>query len=392
MGSIFFFSINSLLGLEYEGAEQGSSFMYFTILVFAFVLFFTILDIKKIRYRICYCIPIVFSIFFLVESATIQNVEKAALMKQSFSVFWAFSVPCIMVGTNLANTKETEKVFKWIDLLAFFISIGCIMSLPRLYMDRIVSIGGGNYQQLSYSAAFMFSIFLYNILNRNNCRFSFINNIYYTIITVFLMIGCVFCILASGGRGGFLLLMVNVIILCYSRRKWILKHSFFIILCLPLLFFVLSLFDIPIISVILDRGSGRIENTFFSDDGVSMSKSGREGVFEDALKYIDDNPWGYGFFRSYAIMENYPHNIFLEIILDGGYILLCLFILFLVRLYFNVLKMKKQNDNISFLLLLMSCPMVMLLATSTYLWNGLFWFGITYVFNYKNSGLKSVSI
>lgn len=379
MGSLIFFSLNSIMNVEYEGAEQGSSYVYFSIFVFLVVFCFTILDIKLIKRRFFLFSPLILTFLFLIEYPTAQNAEQSELMNQSLKYFWAFTVPCLLVGADAANTGGTTKLFKWVDVWSFVIALGCVVALPRLLLSRIVQFGGGNYQLLSYASAFVASILLYNLLNDNRLRFSILKNKLVAVISVLLIAGCVLCIFGSGGRGGFLLLAVNSVILLYSRRKWILRHSFALILIVVLIVVFFSFFDSKAINVIYERGASRIIESFFSSDESFVSKSGREEVYAKAFNMIRANPFGYGFFRAYAIGGNYPHNIFLEIILDGGYLLLLFFLVIGARIIRKFNTLMKTDVDLKFVLLLFSYPLIMLQFTSTYLWTGIFWFCVAFV-------------
>ncbi len=382
MLSSVFFSINSLLNVNYEGAEGGSSFLIYSVFVFFMVCFYTLQDFKLIKKRFCFIIPFFFTFVFFVEYSTSANNTQSELMQQSFIYFWAFTVPCILVGTNIGNTKDYNKVFMWIDVLALITSLGCVVALPRLLLSSVVSLGGGDYQLLSYVSAFSFSIFLYNILNDNISRFPLLRRRGYTLFTIFLMLGCVLCIFGSGGRGGFLLLSVDMVILFYSRRKWIVNHLWGILLIIPLLLVFISFIDKTAIEMIWDNGAERIINTFFTGEG-GVSKTGREDVYASAFQLISDNPFGYGFFRAYAIAGNYPHNIFLEIILNGGFLLLLVSLVLLFRMTKKLKLMIRLDKRIAFIPILVSYPFVMLLFTTSYLWTGLFWVNIAFVASYK---------
>lgn len=384
MSSTVFFSINALMGIQYVGTGQSNGYKYFCIVIFLLVSIYSFYDIKKIHYRIAILIPIVLSFFFFIEYPTAANSEQSELMIQSFSAFWAFSVSCILVGIDMGNTKDITRVFKWIDLLALLVIVACLKALPSMLLSRFVVFGGSNYQLYSYSAAFSSSILLYNILNDNQCRFVFLHAKIYSFITIFLIMGGVACIMASGGRGGFLLLMVNVTVLCFLRRKWIIRNSLWVIILIPLVLIVLSFINVAQINSIMENGSERITQTFFSSEGgSSVSRAGRGEVFDIAYKMIDDNPFGYGFFRAYAIAGIYPHNIFLEILLNGGYALLMAFICFIYYIGKKINKMIARNKVLTFVLILASYPIIMLLATSTYLWTGLFWFVISFVITWR---------
>ena len=79
----------------------------------------------------------------------------------------------------------------------------------------------------------------------------------------------------------------------------------------------------------------------------------------------------------------YPHNIFLEFLLQGGVIYLTFWIILFAKLFKKFKQLLRKDDTNFFLIPISVFPFIQLLASGTYLESGLFWFTIAYVFNYK---------
>lgn len=389
LSNIVFFSISSLVGFNFEGSEYNSIYSYFCAFLFVAVLLFVFLDFKKIAKKHLLFLPCVFLFLYFVESSFFEyNRNQQELMQQSIRCFIAFSVPCIFVAIDLASTKRVEKIFPWIDAIAFIISIGCLLTLPKLLISGTIEYGGSNYQQLSYNAAFGYSVLLYNALTGNEYRLDFLKNKIVSVISLLLIFSCIVCVLSSGGRGGFALMMLNTLYLLYCKRKSFISIKSAISI-ISIIILIIYFVDFSVFKELIDFGFERIKDTFFSNGGSAISKSGRDEVYDLALKYISENPLGYGFFRSYAVMGNYPHNFFLEILMDGGYLLLVLCFFFMIFLYKKSRKIIKNGFDITFLIIMSSYPIVMLQFTSTFMWVGLFWFIVIYILCYD---IRSMNI
>lgn len=384
LSNIVFFTFCSLVGLEFEGSDSNSAYIYFCLFLFAIVSVFVLIDFKKCKNRKLFLIPFFFIFIYFIESSLFQySWGQRILLQQSFKCFCAFSIPCIFIGINLANTKSIERIYPWVDVLAVFIALGCLVSLPRFLTSGLFQYGGSNYQQLSYNAAFAFSILLYNLLFNNRYRFRPLSNKLFSCLSFFLMLGCIICILSSGGRGGFVLLLVDILYVFYLKGKDSIKSIIYILITVLIIVFLLYFLDLGLVKDLVDFGYERIFNTFFSHEGSAISRGGRDEVFNLALRYISENPFGYGFFRSYALMGNYPHNIILEILMDGGFLLLLLFICFIVKLIIKLKRIGKEENQLTLFMLLFFYPIVMLSFTGTYLWNGMFWFCVVYILSYR---------
>ena len=121
--------------------------------------------------------------------------------------------------------------------------------------------------------------------------------------------------------------------------------------------------------------------------------SGRDIVYATILKSISKRPiFGYGIFNSNA-SEHGAHNIFLELLLQGGIIYL-LFWIIVFYLFVRRLLLIIKYDNSNLILIPLSVyPFTLLLFSGSYLEQPLFWFVIAYVFNYsQKQNYKSIYI
>ncbi len=88
---------------------------------------------------------------------------------------------------------------------------------------------------------------------------------------------------------------------------------------------------------------------FLGETGKELTFSGRLYIWSNALRIIDQNPvFGVGYYQNGEWAELYlsavnAHNIVLDVLLVGGYTLLCLIVLFVFKL-FHTLRKKIQQE------------------------------------------------
>ena len=99
----------------------------------------------------------------------------------------------------------------------------------------------------------------------------------------------------------------------------------------------------------------------------SMSE-GRDILYKKAAVGIVDSPiWGHGIgsFDNYS--GAYPHNIFLQLMYEGGIILTIPLLILLIKGFMSLFSFKYQQPYRNFLLLLF-CSGVIELFLSSFLW------------------------
>ena len=200
-------------------------------------------------------------------------------------------------------------------------------------------------------------------------------------------------VLLSGGRGGMVLLIVNVLffVLFYSKKKGKLAKG---ILYLVAGFVILSSILAVVIanndelSKLYEYGSERAFSYVSDSGGIDMQGTGgRDWVFSDAINNIKENPFGFGLFRSYGLFV-YPHNFFLEILLDGGLLYFTFVMGFIIYLYNKLKKILRQSTDFYCFLPVLTYPLIILLFSSTYKHHCMFWFCISFISSYVLSNKR----
>ena len=191
-------------------------------------------------------------------------------------------------------------------------------------------------------------------------------------------------VLISGGRGGFILVVNASLLLLWLKMKDK-KDSLLLVLLIIIFFLISSLVLLPKImkNDLFINSSNRVFS-YITSNGIDMTEtSERDQVYHEAIELIKERPLtGFGFFGYYDYTF-FPHNFFLETLLNWG-IFFLLFVLYMALLFLHKLSMiiKHEPSNL-FALAIFIYPFTNLMFSGTYMSTPLFWFGISYVFVYS---------
>lgn len=384
LSKIIFFVAYAILGLQFEGSEGDNSYILFCFALDACVILTYSYDIVfkkrfKINYKelLCLFVLLLFLIMYLIERS------GAIEAKQTIQLYIAFAIPSFLIAIDTAYKRNLGDYAKWLYLLMFFISVGSVLLLPGV----LLGLTKGTYQSLSYYCGFAYSLNLFFLLFGDKFRlFDFYRWRTNKIISVMLLFVQTGVSLMSGGRGGFVIIIVATIVLFLFASK---QMRFLKLVKMLLIVFAVCVISIQFlpseISLLVENGSERVFS-YISDKGIDMSQtSGRDDVFSEAIGFISQKPiLGYGMFSYLDKTHTYPHNIFLEILLQGGLVYLFFFIFILIHAVCKYMKMLKVSADNLLLIPLAVYPFVMLLFSGSYLETSLFWFVLVYILLYKS--------
>jgi len=183
----------------------------------------------------------------------------------------------------------------------------------------------------------------------------------------------------SGGRGGmFLLISYTVALFCTGKHK-----SRFVVICAMIVLLIILIYPY-MSSDLIQRGFNRIF-WFMGNSELNSSVEARQYYLSQALALIGNRPiLGYGLFGYLNYMNNYPHNILLEVMLQGGLLYLVFATVILAILAKNYHVHRRVNPESKIIGVLFLFPIVELLFSGTYMSTPLFWFGISYILCVKN--------
>lgn len=391
LGTDMFFSLSAIIGYEYLGIEDSPIYFIYVVLIFVLTL---LLFIKKIvlagdkyKFRNIFpiLIPLVLTIIFFL---TIILNKSSDLAVRYYLLFLVFGIPAILIGVYITYKNKVFLLEKYSNILMVIFSFSLFISALTSLSNGInfSSLGGATYQTASYLGGFSYGLNLYSIFEQNNdFKFPYQKSNVYKIISFFLLPLQIIAILITGGRGGMVLVLFYSLYFLYelfhiSRYKSLIKFIGLITILTVLLLSVLPYL------LTIDSFNSSFQRVFsyISDTGIDMSKtSNRDVAYSTSFKLIMNSPLiGYGYFGMWKI-TGYPHNIFLEILQQGGIIYLVMFIFLGILLLIKIRKIIKFNESNRIILVIALYPFTMLLFSGTYQINSIFWFTISYIISYK---------
>lgn len=384
--SKFFFVILGIIGTDYAGAENNSSFVLGYMALDLLVLFFFLKHIIKygIHGKEKTLISLIVVVLLIYVCSNLSNDDGI----NDGRIFIAETIPAILMAIIVAREGLLRKMDKYYDIAMLVVSLSLVLNF-RLFLSGHLGLGTEkNYQALSYTAAFAYSLNIFGIAlgKYYHNRYSFFKTKTFMAIEILLLpIQVLSCVL-SGGRGGAIVIVVYTILALYYSAKWN-KNGYTIIGVVVGLLIVLGTAISFIPKEYSDNfmtGFGRLFS-YVTSNGIDMgATSNRDETYGAALKAFWESPiLGYGLFEYADVLGFYPHNMFLSALVQGGLIYFFIFtmtFLFLLRKGFVMLK---NSDN-AILLILIFYPTLNLFFSGSYIRDANFFFVFCYLFLLSN--------
>jgi hypothetical protein len=236
--------------------------------------------------------------------------------------------------------------------------------------------------------AFVLDLYLLSY-GKDYKRFAIFESKFFRFMGLIFLLAYPVIILYSGGRGGFVVVFVGLVVYILTsgkkkRRTNLLLGGFLLLLGFGL---ATMIYDFGSNSFLSDirRNSERVFS-YITSEGIDMTQtSSRDYVYSRSLQYIGQHPFGAGLF-SYKntfqpfVGQSYPHNFLLEWMVQGGIIfcLLCSFALFfLLRKYH---RLRQQGLLSPLITPFLVYTLTLLMFSASYMEEPLFWFSFSFVF------------
>lgn len=394
---ILFWCVCGIVGYSFAGSDDSPIYRI-VVALFAFLacgIFALSFLRKEIKIGNSFWIFVIFLplfVFAMYKLETgIHSIEGRINRTTLFMA--AFCFPAIVEAIYIAQ-KGIACFAKWMDIIMVVISVA-MLSSSILALAGITSIGGASYQKLSYYAAFAFCTNLCLILwGEKYERFSVFKSRSWYFVSLFLLVIQLMACLISGGRGGFVVLAVCTIYMLLKAGK-IGKMASLGLFAIAFLGAVSMFFPQ---NPVYDKLEKTTQRTFsyLSDDNEganNRSISERDNLYTEAMEYIQEHHFlGTGLFYANNDFGFYPHNIILEMMMQGGALYL-IFWLIVWIVFAKKLLYLLEYDDANVILPLVFYAFLSLMFSGTYLEENNFWFVITYVFcrselisiNYRHS-------
>lgn len=376
-----FFSLFALLGLSYTGSGQSLGYTLFLICSGA-ITYLISLDIVLRRKFVSKTtlILVVLALIILIYGIFFFNNE---FVKSQLTLLIVLVVPSIFGGYFMSSISNKAIFEKILTTFSFLVVLGVLRTLPTLLNVSVIELldvyGGGQYQALSYFCAFSSLVLFSRVLNLTQS--GLVVRLFYTVSIIVLVIGVVL----SGGRGGLVLVFVGGVALLLHHGGIALMGKSLLFLGVLTSLFLMFFTSSEMFSDRIDESFSRLFS-FISSDGIDMEgSSNRDEFYLNAVKIIKQHLIiGLGFFGTVSYYGSYyPHNLFLEILLQGGILYLVFAVLVLVVFFYRLKRILKRDKAESMVLIIALYAFVMLMFSSSYIQEPTLWFALSYVFSFS---------
>ena len=380
--SLLFFLIPPIIGFNYGGKDDSTLFVTYNVTVFVVsILVFVAKDIhdgitgKEVM-------TLLFVGLYIVSGLILGNPNAIKMIP--------LVVPSILVAMHYARHPDMRDFLRLLSPVVPLLGIGLLFGTRTMLMG--IADGTVIYsQELSYQSAIVYLLTLYIMFYGKHLYrpSSFYQSTIYKTILALVLVECVIIGLISGGRGGFLEIMVISILFYLTghiKIGYFLKRRFVHALIAAIILLIFFWDKIIRIMSMIIRGSERVFN-YMTSGGINVEAySDREEIMVDVYKYIYDSPLlGNGIWGYLNLTNSYPHNFFVEVLLQGGLIFLTVWLGILVNLYGKMKRCYKRDHSLLLIIMLFVYAFVELQFSATYTQQGYFWFGLIFFFNIKIS-------
>lgn len=369
-----FFSIMAFLGLHYEGSESSPAFIVYNAVLFVALIALFLIDAVKQKFRysrpqmIAIFIPVIFTFMFFIGKLFEYNRYDS---NRYFLLFILWIVPVILTAADI-KPKSLYRFLAFLEPLAIFFTFALLASHTRTLLKEssYFGLGGDTPQAASYLAALSYGINLhYIILGKGTSgRFSILFYLRFVLFPLQLSIAFL-----SGGRGGIALILIYTAYLLISFLRTNVNISPLRILWPTTIVITTAIIVSLLTKNLLISMDSPARLLYFMRDGFKgLLVTGREAVYSAATELILRKPiYGYGLFN-WGMPSN-PHNIFLDILLNGGIIYLLVWICIFLRFIRRLTLLTKKDSRFRLLAVVFLYPIVMLMFSGTYLITPSFW-------------------
>ncbi len=394
-----FFAIASSIGYTYKGLQESKVYVIYCVMVamlnLGLSLRYIIFINPKLNFKELSFLLFPFFVFLLFLMTGLKDNTLNPLAKTFFGYFLLWSVPAIYAAIYTNKLNLFNSMTKWFEVIMLILSLSIIFSsiVPFIKGTGFVTAGGATYQTASYLSAFAYGLNLYFLIfGDNHIRFNFTKRKAYYFLCIVLLFIQLLGIFLSGGRGGIVLAVVYTVFISLS----ILKTKKLNKIIKLLIGFVFMSFMVQILLPILQQnaifagGFGRIFEFLSSDFKINWEgTSNRDIVYSTAWNLIKQKPiLGYGLYGFWDV-SGYPHNIVLEILLNGGIIYLMISLFLLLNYTSKLVKLIRFDAQKRLLVIVFLYPLTLLMFSGTYMTESSFWFSLTFVFSYSNVKFKN---
>lgn len=261
-------------------------------------------------------------------------------------IFFIYALPCYIFVRQLKSYE-------------------CLHKLMKGFSYTVVAMSVFVFFFAKGSTASQYMTFSYNMLTQLLFLIAFKPKKHKFLHYTMICLGA-FALIFGGARGAMVFLLVGCIILYLFNHKATVKS---VLLMLTASFSVLmfAIFKSAILVFVgnlLTKLSIDSRNFSFLLGGNLLDNESRALIYKNAIE--DIGFFGKGVMGDRALLNIYPHNIFLELLIHFGYVLGLALCAALVALIVKAV-LKRNRPELIYIILLLPCGLFKLLVTGSYL-------------------------
>lgn len=379
-----FFASSTVLGYTYQGSSFSGVYVTYVLAIaalgFGYAAKAALSKGRVLRgtHLTFLLLPMIVGSIYLLDSALSRT---ETLSQQYLLYFLVFAAPAAAVGAMAAQSDLVKRFSLALEpMMLVFTGAAFTFAIKTISTGwNAFGLGGATYQTASYLGGAAFSFNLYHIiLGESNVRWGYTHSKWYRVLSYALLPLQGFAVLVSGGRGGFVLLVINLVLISTLGLRSSIRRVPLRLIGLTAALSIAATYGIP--ELMRDAELAALVNRVFSylgEGGIDWEgTSNRDQVYADAIVRISEAPFfGYGLISWGG--GGYPHNLVLEWLLNGGVIYAAAWALMLLALTLKLTRMGKASGYLLIMVPLTSFPLTMLMFSGTYWASGPFWFCVS---------------
>jgi len=403
-GSMIFWAFNNLIGIYYDGKESSNSYILYwltvlilTLSVYIFSKFKNKLTITLMEFSLLFLALIILAGYII----TFYLRGSSDPVMSTIYSFGTISISSLLIGFSISRKKMNIESFAYFsDIMMLVCSM---IFLPKIFTLIISGMGindikayFSSYQSLGYMITVLYGLNLYYLIYYKSLKYSVLKNNKAILKIKWILLICqAIGILYTGARGPMIFFASITLILLYgsNNKKFIIKIFVIALLLLSLIVIILPFTTFDSNTNIAMQGIYRFfslfdKQTFIATSG-DTSASTRIILYKESIDLIYHSPiWGYGLGSSYYLLGFYPHNLLLELLIDGGVLWANLWLILIFKVFKKIFMLCKK-DPVNYIILILAVKfMVMLMFSGSYVTSGELWFTLSYVLTLS---VKSIS-
>lgn len=391
---LLFSIVSSFVGYSYSGREDSLSYIFIMLAMFLLSFAIYIMDLRKhpIVKTKAFGLSVAWIIWLSVHFCIflIKFGWDYAFTKY-YIFFFVFSLNSLLWGMMFGRNYalNLSMLIKYFEPVILIITVFSIVYVLMPSSGSNLSVRMAAYQSNSYYAAFAFGMVLFYLVFGNRFdRFKIFTTPIFKVLYLLFLVLLPLAVISTRGRGGFVLVLVYGLITI--GKVFFSDHAVNAKKLLMTLVAIIGFALLIVIIVSTVSGSSNLRDSFaltisyldFSTGRIDMtSTSNRDIVYSQAIGLIKQKPlFGNGVFTSMTKLTttySYPHQLFLEFLLQGGIVYTVIASGFLIYSFVKLRRLERKDGSSYFMVILYAYPLTMLMFSGTYLTTSLFWFCIS---------------